>query len=458
MPGLDILDVAIGVIFMYLLASLVCSSAAELCEALFRFRGSDLERGLFELLQQEPEMLAKVYRHPLVNSLFKGTYPEAAPVAAVPPAPAVAPAPAAAQGVVVKLAANTVEKNGPKLSLPSYIPACNFAVALLEVCGGQNAVKGTLSAPAIVPPAATQVSPAPQIALNAVSPAIAATKTFQAVAALVAAAGSDAAKARQNIEGWFNSGMDRVSGWYKRRTQYILFAMGLVAAALFNLDTIGVAKALSASKPLRDKVVASALEVARKSDDAHSKAAEAAKPASTTSETKTAGATGSTGTTGSSGTTGTTGTTGSTGATGASGTTGSTGATGSTGPTGSVDSTTIPASETTGTSGTSGTSTAPPSTATDAAAQKTNDLKEKRDKVKDQVAAMEASGLPLGWDNQFLPWPGDWTDWLWKIFGLLITACAVSLGAPFWFDMLSKVINLRTALKPKVTTPAPAAK
>ncbi|MBT9330071.1 hypothetical protein [Paracidobacterium acidisoli] len=34
-------------------------------------------------------------------------------------------------------------------------------------------------------------------------------------------------------------------------------------------------------------------------------------------------------------------------------------------------------------------------------------------------------------------------DWSYKLFGWFLTAIAVSLGAPFWFDMLNKVINLR---------------
>ncbi len=38
--------------------------------------------------------------------------------------------------------------------------------------------------------------------------------------------------------------------------------------------------------------------------------------------------------------------------------------------------------------------------------------------------------------------------WLQKICGLLITVFAVCLGAPFWFDVLGKVANLRNTLKP----------
>lgn len=35
-----------------------------------------------------------------------------------------------------------------------------------------------------------------------------------------------------------------------------------------------------------------------------------------------------------------------------------------------------------------------------------------------------------------------------KIIGWLITALAISQGAPFWFDILNKAINLRSTGKP----------
>jgi hypothetical protein len=38
--------------------------------------------------------------------------------------------------------------------------------------------------------------------------------------------------------------------------------------------------------------------------------------------------------------------------------------------------------------------------------------------------------------------------WILKVLGLLVSIGAVSLGAPFWFDLLSKVINLRGAGTP----------
>lgn len=67
------------------------------------------------------------------------------------------------------------------------------------------------------------------------------------------------------------------------------------------------------------------------------------------------------------------------------------------------------------------------------------------------LADIKASDLPLGWKNpdweKRLKNPADIGN---KSFGLLITAIAVAQGAPFWFDLLSLLVNLRlTGPKPK---------
>ena len=50
-------------------------------------------------------------------------------------------------------------------------------------------------------------------------------------------------------------------------------------------------------------------------------------------------------------------------------------------------------------------------------------------------------GLPIGWHvNEF---PIDWGSLLVKVLGLSLTIAAVCLGAPFWFDVLNKLINIR---------------
>jgi hypothetical protein len=71
--------------------------------------------------------------------------------------------------------------------------------------------------------------------------------------------------------------------------------------------------------------------------------------------------------------------------------------------------------------------------------------------------------LPIGWPDQ--PNLRSAGSYIMKIVGLLLTGFAISLGAPFWFDLLGKFMNLRgTGTKPEPTpasapapTPAPAA-
>jgi hypothetical protein len=75
-------------------------------------------------------------------------------------------------------------------------------------------------------------------------------------------------------------------------------------------------------------------------------------------------------------------------------------------------------------------------------------------------AQQDLRPLPIGWEGA--TWPPTWSQILsWaslvKVFGWLLTGLAISLGAPFWFDLLGKFMNLRGAgTKPERTPPAPA--
>lgn len=61
--------------------------------------------------------------------------------------------------------------------------------------------------------------------------------------------------------------------------------------------------------------------------------------------------------------------------------------------------------------------------------------------VSDLEARYAELSLPVGWKSTGLP--TDWQGWLSKVFGLLITGLAAMQGAPFWFDMLKKLLNIK---------------
>lgn len=51
----------------------------------------------------------------------------------------------------------------------------------------------------------------------------------------------------------------------------------------------------------------------------------------------------------------------------------------------------------------------------------------------------------VGWEGVTTDTISDFGWWLSHGFGWILTAFALSLGAPFWFDLLKRLVNLRTA-------------
>ena len=71
--------------------------------------------------------------------------------------------------------------------------------------------------------------------------------------------GADLNTFRKKLEDWFNDTMDRATGWYKKYTRMILFLLGLIVAYVFNVDTIAIHRILSTNKPARDQMVQMAI-------------------------------------------------------------------------------------------------------------------------------------------------------------------------------------------------------
>lgn len=86
-------------------------------------------------------------------------------------------------------------------------------------------------------------------------------------------------------------------------------------------------------------------------------------------------------------------------------------------------------------------------------------LKEANDHLKPAQNILKTKSLldsfpiPIGWTDGNFPSISqgfDFIPWISKAIGWLITALAASLGAPFWFDLMNKFVNLRgTGKKPE---------
>ena len=213
------IDVAAGIVFVYLFMSILATIGREAFEGFMKRRARNLEKGLVELLCDHPapkgsgatsgyEILKAFYDHPLIMSLYRGRYN-------IPP--------------------KRTFTQGRQL--PSYIPPSHFAYVVLDVlaeAGGQNS-SGQLDT---------------QTILNAAD-GLNNRRLAKMIQFAINNSGGDIDKSRQFIEAWFNATMDRVSGWYRLETQTILFWISLVACVVLNVNTVVIADSLWRSPSLR---------------------------------------------------------------------------------------------------------------------------------------------------------------------------------------------------------------
>jgi len=76
-------------------------------------------------------------------------------------------------------------------------------------------------------------------------------------------------------------------------------------------------------------------------------------------------------------------------------------------------------------------------------------IEESFTKLKELDDELNKSGIPIGWDKEEFSTLKGWNIPK-KIGGLLLTIFAVSLGSPFWFDVLNRLATLRSSgTKPK---------
>lgn len=406
--GSTMIEVAIGIVFVYLLVSLLCSALNELVEALLKYRATYLKRGIRQLLGNEA-LAQQFFDHPLVKPLGKR---------------------------------------------PSYISARTFSLALWNIATTEvaKAQKAEAKGQEIVEGVTQDVDTIRRLLSGLEDPTFKDLKVSLLTLIDEAETGVrnkarvlDAA--RKNVEDWYDDAMDRVSGWYKRRVHIILIILGLLAAFALNIDTIQITKALLYNDTLR-KSVADAAEDYVRTHPAPTPVAAASTTAANTTTTNTAA------------------TNNAANAGAANTAAGSTAATGATSQTPSPTPTPDPQAaaeqqarlakakinevraELNSLGLPIGWPTEPPPV-TDDRYQAIAD-----DKAR---AAQRAADVASYNTDPRWPTPGPYGKFL-KILGLILTGLAVSQGAPFWFDLLNKFIVIRSTVKPKEKSPEEASK
>lgn len=332
MFGSAILDVAIGLAFIFSLLAIICSALSEWLAWIGAWRSRLLADALQNMLGS-PE-----FAQQLLNT-----------------------------GVIAALRTET-------RAAPSYLYARQFSSALLGLMlpgdkGHELPTSAELHAAIDSGVPVTLRSTLRQLLADA-SRTVAITAASAPASAAASPPRPLLVEFTAAIERWFDDVMERYSGQYKRKAATSIAMIATVVCIAANVDTIAIVTALSRDPKLRDGLVQAAIAevTARKSDTA-------TKPA-----------------------------------------------------------------------------TAPQSDA--------------QDRVVEQslgsLLVQRANGLPLGWMGNV---PESWkiceSPWLFqKLLGLTLSIIAVSLGAPFWFDMLNKLANLRAGgvKPPRADAESPAEK
>ncbi|NOQ25482.1 MAG: hypothetical protein GQ564_08985 [Bacteroidales bacterium] len=195
-----ILEVIIGLVFLYLIFSLLATFVNEIISTFFKLRANHLKSAIKNMLDNDTEegekLFKEFYDHPLIQSFVK--------------------------------------KKGK--GFPSYLEPKKFAKVIIDIYEKskdediQNDIKSII-----------ENLPKSNYLKHLLDNY---NKGVQKIEDL-----------EKNIEEWFNSVMDRTSGWYNRNIKKLTLLTALIIAIAFNFDTIHVYQRLSKDSNSRTELV-----------------------------------------------------------------------------------------------------------------------------------------------------------------------------------------------------------
>jgi hypothetical protein len=280
------IEIAIALAFVFFLLSLIASHVGEWIAGLLNLRAKTLRKGLDGMLGDDG-VVDRVISHPLVRT----------------------------------------DLQPDRSRDPSYIAPQNFALALLDV---------------LEDPARDE---RPEVEVDEETRPVSKALATQ----LRVLPSGDAIPEAPELEKWFDESMERVGGWYKRKTQLVTIVIAIVIVLALNVSTLRIADQLAAEPKVLANVVAKAEATA--DEEAETEGEES---------------------------------------------------------------------------------------------QGEANLKQAGKDAESAVDTLSALSLPVFWaEEKNRPSSGE--EWMLAAVGWLISIAAISLGAPFWFDALGKISNLRMA-------------
>jgi hypothetical protein len=220
-----ILEVAIGLVMMWLVLSVATMEIQNWLGQILNTRAKHLERSILEMFKGEQGLVDLFYNHPAIKELGKK------------------------------------DRKG-NFKKPSYIPNEIFSRVAMELL--MNASKQSASAaPGAISFGAMSegiqqvkdLNPELKDLMDHLFPGM---EQAGAVSFGIEDIQEKLKQYQENVETWFDTNMGKVSGWYKENAMTMAFIIGLVVAIVFNVDTINITQRLWREPTIRQALVAQA--------------------------------------------------------------------------------------------------------------------------------------------------------------------------------------------------------
>ena len=185
-----LIDVVLGLVSFYLISSLIVSSIQEAISSFFGLRSKNLKQGIDNFVGSKYAM--EIYDHPMIKNLAK-------------------------EG-----------------KLPSYISTKRLSSLFLDIVTRNNL--NDVNAKEV---------------LNKIDDNQPIKRVLEHI---FLNNKNNIDNLRDDLAEWFDEGMERISGWYKRKIQCITFLIALVLAGVTNSNSCLLAEKLWVNKALRDEI------------------------------------------------------------------------------------------------------------------------------------------------------------------------------------------------------------
>ena len=216
MFGSEILEIAIGLIFIYMLLSLFASTINEIIAKIFSLRGRNLRKAIKFMFDEEGTQfqVQKFFDDPLIKKL-------------------------SARPILDKL----------KITSPTdYLSNEAFSKILTKAIFKSEEIN--------IPIETLEVRVDEMFPLKG--------DTNKILKRFIRDSAGNIEKLKKQLEEWYDDIMGVATEWYKNKVRIILFIIGFVSCIIFNADTINIVNNLSLNPEIR-KVLVSKAEELRKS-------------------------------------------------------------------------------------------------------------------------------------------------------------------------------------------------